>query len=147
MNAVMVFLHVWGVLIAVGGMHYVMGVLAPTAKKIGTPESAAFVAAATSKFRLFVWVSIVLLILSGLHLMMANHLLRSERAPLLLLKIALAVIVFSISLGLTLPFKAFERMQQNRLFWIRVNLLVAVVVVFLGAYLSTANWATVPSAP
>jgi hypothetical protein len=92
-------------------------------------------AATGRKFRAVVWVSILLLTLSGLHLMFARGHIRSPNFTILLLKIAFALVVFGISLGLTLPIKAFEQMQRNRLFWQRMNLVVAGIVLFLAAWL------------
>jgi len=134
-NTVMIFLHLFGVVAAIGGVHYVVTVLTPLARRMGEPAGPDLLAAAGRKFRAIVWVSIVLITLSGLHLMFARGHLKSPNLPMLLLKVALALVVFGISLGLTLPIKAFGQMQRNRLFWQRMNLVVAAIVLFLAAWL------------
>ena len=131
----MIFLHLFGAIAGIGGIHYVVTVLAPAARRMGEPAGSEMLSTVMRRFRPIVWTSIALLVLSGTHLLFARGHLKSPNAPILFLKIALAFVVFGITLALTLPLKAFEAMQKRRLYWQRINLLVAAVVIFLAAYL------------
>ncbi len=135
MLSVMVFLHVLAVVIAVGGMHYVMTVLMPVAKKMGPPSGPALMEAASNKFRTLVWVSIALLVITGGHLTFARGLLQTDRAPFLLVKIGLALVIFAISLGMTLPLPALAGLQKKRPLLLRINIVLAMVVIFLGIWI------------
>lgn len=132
----MKFVHVLAVIIAIGGMHYVMTVLMPVARRMGPPAGPQVLEAAGKKFHVLVWICIALLILSGLHLTFAKGYLKTDRATLLMAKIGLALVIFAISLGQSLPFPALANFQKKRPVFLRVNLVLAVVVIFLGVWIS-----------
>lgn len=136
MDPIMKFVHILGVVIAIGGMHYVMTVLMPVAKKMGPPTGPQVMEATSKKFHVLVWISIALLILSGLHLTFAKGYLKTDRATLLLLKIGLALVIFAISLGLSLPVPALANLRKNKALFLRVNVVLAMVVIFLGVWVS-----------
>jgi uncharacterized membrane protein len=136
MDPIMKFVHLLGVVVAIGGMHYVMTVLLPVTRKLGPPVGPQVMESASKKFHVLVWVSIALLLLSGLHLTFAKGWLKTDRATLLLMKIGLALVVFGISLALSLPIPALAKIQAKRATFIRVNLLLAIVVIFLGVWVS-----------
>jgi hypothetical protein len=54
---------------------------------------------------------------------------------ILLVKIALALVVFGVAFALTIPGGMFAGMQARRKAWLTVNVALALVVVFLSAYL------------
>jgi uncharacterized membrane protein len=132
----MKYVHILAVVIAIGGMHYVMTVLMPVARKMGPPAGPQVLAAASKKFHVLVWVSIVLLLLSGLHLTFAKGWLKTDRSALLMGKIGLALVIFAIALGQSLPIPALANFQKMRPLFLRVNLVLALVVIFLGVWLT-----------
>jgi len=137
MNAIMKFVHVLAVVLAVGGMHYVMTVLMPVAKQMGPPGGPQLMERASKKFHVIVWIAIVLLLLSGLHLLFARGWLgRPDTRGLMLLKIGLALAVFAISLGLSLPLPALANFQKKRALFLRVNVVLAMIVIFLGCWIT-----------
>jgi hypothetical protein len=54
---------------------------------------------------------------------------------LLTVKIVLALFVFVIALGLTLPFRLFDWVRARRQIWLSVAVGLAVAVIFISAYL------------
>jgi len=54
---------------------------------------------------------------------------------LLTVKIVLAFAVFAISLALTLPFQALERVRQRREKWLSIALVLGLIVILISAYL------------
>lgn len=136
MSTVFQWIHVSAAALGVGGMGFLLLVLWPSARVLTPEQRDALLQAVGGKFRWVSWTVILLLIISGLY----NMSLVWE-APwgrywqMLTVKIALAVVVFLISLGLTLPFKLLEPFRARRKQWLTAAFAVGLVVILISAYL------------
>ena len=122
---------------AVGGMAFMLFILMPSLRVLGEEQRALLARAVLDRFRWVSWGAMVLLIASGLYTIR----MRTWEAPwgpywkLLTLKIFLALVVFTISLLLTLPIPALERFRTQRRKWLSIGLGIAVCVILISAYL------------
>jgi len=136
MSTVFQWIHLSAAVVGVGGMGFLLVVLLPSARVLTPDQRDVLLQAVGGKFRWVSWTVILLLIISGLY----NVSLVWE-APwgrywqMLTVKIALAVVVFLISLGLTLPFKFLEPIRARRKHWLTAAFAVALVVILISAYL------------
>lgn len=136
MSTVFQWIHVSAAVVGVGGMGFLLVVLLPSARVLTPEQRDLLLQAVGGKFRWVSWTVILLLIISGLY----NMSLVWE-APwgrywqMLTVKIALAVVVFLISLSLTLPFKFLEPFHARRKPWLTAAFVVALVVILISAYL------------
>jgi len=136
MSTVFQWIHLSAAVVGVGGMGFLLVVLLPSARVLTPEQRDVLLQAVGGKFRWVSWTVIILLVVSGLY----NVSLVWE-APwgrywqMLTVKIALAVVVFLISLGLTLPFKFLEPIRARRKHWLTAAFAVALVVILISAYL------------
>ena len=114
-------------------------VLLPSLGVLGTEQRDQLVRAVMGRFRWVSWTVIVLLLVSGLY----NVRLVWE-APwgtyweLLTAKIILALVVFAISLALTLPLRFLQSFRARRRVWLILAFGLAMVVILISAYLRRA---------
>lgn len=112
-------------------------ILMPSLRVLGDEQRALLVRAVLDRFRWVSWGAMILLLASGLYTIRV----RTWEAPwgpywkLLTLKIFLALVVFTISLLLTLPIPALERFRAERRRWLSIGLGIAVGVILISAYL------------
>ncbi|HEV2492319.1 MAG TPA: hypothetical protein VG204_04530 [Terriglobia bacterium] len=136
MSTLFQWIHVSAAVVGVGGMGFLLLVLMPSARILTPEERDLLMQMVGGKFRWMSWTVMILLVGSGLY----NMSLVWE-APwgsywqMLTVKIALAVVVFLISLGLTLPFKFLEPFRARRKQWLTAAFAVALVVILISAYL------------
>ncbi len=136
MSTLFQWIHVSAAVVGVGGMGFVLIVLLPSSRVLSPEQRYLLMKAVGEKFRWVSWAVILLLIGSGLY-----NLSLVWEAPwgrywqLLTVKIALAAVVFLISLCLTLPLKFLEPFRARRKFWLTIAFSVALVVILISAYL------------
>jgi len=137
MTALVQWLHLTAAAVGVGGMAFLLLVLLPAARALGDEQRAVLFKSVLGRFRWASWGAMLLLLVSGLY----NLRLRAWEAPwgpywrFLTLKIVLAFCVFAISLLLTLPISALDRIRARRQMWLSIALGVALVVILISAYL------------
>jgi len=136
MSTVFQWIHVSAAVLGVGGMAFLLFILLPSSRLLDPEPAARLMKAVQGKFRWVTWGVIVLLVGSGLY-----NLSLVWEAPwgrywqLLTVKIALAAVVFLISLALTLPLGALEPFRARRKLWLTVAFSTALVVILISAYL------------
>jgi uncharacterized membrane protein len=136
MSTVFQWIHVSAAVVGVGGMGFLLVVLLPSARVLTPEQRDLLMQAVGGKFRWMSWTVILLLIGSGFY-----NLSLVWEAPwgrywqMLTVKISLAVVVFLISLCLTLPFKFLGPFRARRKQWLTAAFAVALVVILISAYL------------
>lgn len=136
MSTVFQWIHVSAAILGVGGMAFLLFILLPSARVLDPEQATRLMKTVQGKFRWVSWSVIVLLIGSGLY-----NLSLVWEAPwgrywqLLTVKIALAAVVFLVSLALTLPLRALEPFRTRRKLWLTVAFSTALVVILISAYL------------
>lgn len=131
------WIHLLAAVFAVGGVVFVRLVLIPTA---ASDEGASpFVQKVIDRFRPFLWACIGLLLASGLYnvflVAVRGGLAVTGYSHILMTKIVLALIMFGIAFGLTMPGDATSGLKANRKLWLSVNVGLGLAVLFLSAYL------------
>ena len=131
------WVHLLAAVLAVGGVVFVRLVLIPSAAS--DEDASPFVQKAIDRFRPILWACIGLLLVSGLY----NVFLVAVRggfavtgySHILMTKIVLALVMFGIAFGLTLPGDPTSGLKANRKLWLSVNVILGMVVLFMSAYL------------
>jgi uncharacterized membrane protein len=137
MSTLVQWIHLTAAVIGVGGIAFLVVILFPSMRVLSAEQRDVFLKTILGRFRWAAWSVIVLLLGSGLY----NIRLRAWEAlwgpywTWLTVKIVLAFGVFTISLLLTLPFKAFDRFRARRQLWLTSALALALVVILISAYL------------
>lgn len=137
MTVLIQWIHLVAAAAAVGGMAFVIFILLPALSVLGEEQRTTLAKAVMARFRWVSWSAIILLIGSGIY----NIRVRAWEAPwgtywkLLTLKIFLALVVFTISLLLTLPISPLESFRARRRRWLSIALGVAVGVILISAFL------------
>jgi len=131
------WVHVTAAVFGIGGIAFLLAVLLPSARALGPVQRGQLLRAVSSRFRWLSWSVIVLLILSGLYNVRQFYweVAWGRSWTLLTVKIVLAFAVFAISLALTLPFQALERVRQRREKWLSIALVLGLIVILISAYL------------
>jgi len=136
MSTVFQWIHLSAAVIGVGGMAFLLMILFPSARVLSPDQRDVLVKAVAGRFRWVSWAVIALLLGSGLY----NVSLVWE-APwgtywaFLAVKIALAGVVFLITLCMTLPLHLFDPFRARRKMWLTIALTLALVVILISAYL------------
>jgi uncharacterized membrane protein len=137
MTILVQWIHLVAAVAAVGGMAFVLFVLLPSLRVLEEGQRMALAKTVMGRFRWVSWGAIIVLIGSGVY----NIRVRAWEAPwgtywaLLTLKIFLALVVFAISLLLTLPIPALESFRARRRMWLSIALGIAVGVILISAFL------------
>ncbi len=136
MPALMQWLHLAGVIVAVGGTFFVRLVLLRSFVAIDAQARQRIMAGVTRWFFPMLWVAIAAIALSGVYnVILALHIPSQVYRAVLSLKILLALVLFGIAFAITLPWPAFAGMQKKRPFWLTANIVLAAVIVLLSAFL------------
>jgi uncharacterized membrane protein len=134
------WIHLGAAVVGVGGIGFLLMVLIPSGAILEPRHRDQLFRAVTGRFRWISWSIIVLLTASGLYNVRQYY----WEAPwgrawkLLAAKVALALVVFSISLSLTLPLKPFNWFRARRKFWLTAAFTLAMIVILISAYLRRA---------
>ena len=137
MTPLVQWVHLISAVVGVGGIAFVLVVLLPSLRVLSDDHSSLLLKTVMGRFRWASWAAILLLLGSGLYSLR----LRAWEAPwgtywkFLTVKIFLALCVFIISLLLTLPFPALDRVRAKRQLWLSIALGIAAVVILISAYL------------
>jgi uncharacterized membrane protein len=140
MSTIFQWVHVGAAVIGVGGMGFLIIVLLPSLGALGPEQREQLAQAVMGRFRWVSWTVIVLLLASGLY----NVKLVWE-APwgtywsFLTFKVILALLVFAISLALTLPFDFLKGFRARRRLWLTLAFALAMAVILVSAYLRRGN--------
>lgn len=142
LRIVMQWLHVTSVMAAIGGLTFIVLVLAPASATIAPQEAGTLMAAVGGRFRVLVWLAIAGISVSGIYMAVTQTPLRAWRdlvttmyGKLLLAKIVLGVIIATISLALTVPLPFLASVQEYMLGLLWVNFFVAIIVVAIATRL------------
>jgi uncharacterized membrane protein len=137
MTILVQWVHLIAAVTAVGGMAFMLFILMPSMRVLNDEQRAQLAKAVSGRFRWVSWGAIILLIASGIF----NIRVRAWEAPwgtywsVLTLKVVLALVVFTISLLLTLPIPGLESFRAQRQRWLTIALSIAVFVILISAYL------------
>jgi len=121
----------------VGGIAFMHIILLPSARALNPDQRQMLLKAVTEKFRWVSWSVIVLLLGSGLYNIRQFY----WEVPwgyswkLLTVKIVLALLLFTIVLGLTLPLQFLGWFRARRQMWLAIALTLAMTVILISAYL------------
>ena len=136
MPVVMQWVHLAGVIVAVGGTVFIRLVLLRSFVAIDAQARQRVMAGVTRWFFPLLWVAIAAIVLSGVYnVILALHIPSQVYRAVLSLKILLALVLFGIAFAITLPWPAFAEVQKKRPFWLMVNIVLAAVIVLLSAFL------------
>lgn len=137
MTVLIQWIHLVAAVTAVGGMAFMLFILMPSMRVLNDEQRAELSKAISGRFRWVSWGAIIILIATGIF----NIRVRAWEAPwgtywsVLTLKIFLALVVFTISLLLTLPIPGLESFRAQRQRWLSIALGIAVAVILISAYL------------
>jgi len=136
MPALMQWLHLAGVIVAVGGTVFVRLVLLRSFVAIDAQARQRIMAGVSRWFFPLLWYAILAILISGIYnLILALHIPSSLYRAILSVKVLLALALFAIAFAITLPWPAFAAMQKKRPFWMTVNIVLAAIIVLLSAFL------------
>jgi uncharacterized membrane protein len=138
----MQWLHVASVIAAIGGVTFIVLVLAPASGAIAPQDAGKLMAAVGGRFAVLVWLAIAGISVSGIYMAFTQTPLRAWRdlvatpyGKLLLAKIVLGVVIAKISLALTLPLHFLAGVQEQMLGLLWVNFILAIVVITIATRL------------
>ncbi len=130
------WVHLAGAVIAVGAISFLLIILLPSTRVLNSDQQRLLLKAVMGKFRWVSWSAIILLLGSGLY-----NVRQVWEVPwgtywkFLTIKIGLALLVFAISLCLTLPLRIFDWFRARRRVWLSIAFALAMTVILISAYL------------
>src|SRR3990172_8322932 len=134
-NVVVTAVHVLSAILAVGGVAFLRFVALPFAEGLPDAEKQRFQQAIRKRFVPILHGSFAMLFLTGIHHITRLALNRLPFTGALVAKIVLALAIIFIGVALTMP-SGFAGMKARRKQWLLVNLCLALVVVFLGVWVT-----------
>jgi len=131
------WVHVSAAVFGVGGIAFLYIVLLPSVGSLNPDQRESLLKAVLGKFRWVSWSVIFLLFVSGLYNVRQYYWeVPWGRAWLLLtIKIMLAMLVFAIAFGLSIPLKLLNWFRARRQMWLAIALSLAMIVILISAYL------------
>jgi uncharacterized membrane protein len=137
MSTLMQWIHVSAAVVAVGGMAFLLFLLFPSARALSPPERDVLMRKIQERFRWVSWSAIFLLVGSGLYNVRAYYweLAWGRAWKFLTLKILLALMVFAVSLMLTVPLPYFDKIRAQRQRWLGIAFALAMIVILISTYL------------
>ena len=139
----MQWIHVASVAIAVGGIFLLRFVACPAMKKTFPDDEGArtrLTKAIVARFKMVVHSAIALLLISGLYLLFATPALGIFKHSAayrhgMETKVVLALVLFFISIMLTMTRGKPNYFQKSRDCWLVVNFIIALVIIGIAAFL------------
>ncbi len=132
----MQWLHLLAAVVGVGAVVFFRILLLPSLGSLPPEQRSALVARLAPRFRLAVWLAIIVLIFSGVfNLLESPRLAEPAYRHVLEVKLVLALVLFSIALAATLPLPSLNRIQQKRPALLATNVVLGVIIILLSAYL------------
>ncbi|HEV2351074.1 MAG TPA: hypothetical protein VG028_14630 [Terriglobia bacterium] len=137
MSTFVQWVHVSAAVLGVGGIAFLYIILLPSVRALNPDQRDTLLKAVLGKFRWVSWAVILLLLISGLYNVRQYYWeVPWGRAWLMLtVKIAFAMLVFAIALGLSLPLKFLHWFRARRQMWLAIALTLAMIVILISAYL------------
>lgn len=136
LSAFMQWLHITAAVIGVGGIAFLRLILLPSLADLDQQARERLLQSVLPKFRLAVWTVIGVLLVSGIYnIATSGHLADPRYRTVLELKLLLALTLFAVAFGITLPFPALSRFQRQRRHWLAVNLVLGIIILLFSAYL------------
>jgi len=137
MSSFVQWVHLSAAVIGVGGMGFLLLLLLPSLGRVSADQRDLLMKSVLGRFRWVSWSVIVLLMASGLYNIRQFYweVAWGRAWKFLTLKIALAFVVFVISLLLTLPLQVLNRFRAHRERWLWVAFAVGLGVILISAYL------------
>ncbi len=134
------WLHLLSAIVAIGGSFFLRFVLLPASRSLDEVQQRQLTDGVMKRFRPILWVSIAVLFFTGLYnvgmvAMRGGLAAAPAYLHILLTKILLALVIFGIAFLLTTPGDLFSSLKTRRKQLLAVNVVLAVIVVFLSAYL------------
>ena len=118
-------------------MAFLAAILLPSLRIVDPEQRQLIVRSVTGRFRWVTWVIVPLLMSSGLYNVRQYYweVPWGREWKLLVLKIALSGLMFSIVLALTLPFRMFDWFRVRRERWLAAALALGFIIFFISAFL------------
>ena len=136
MKAIMQWLHLAAVVVAVGGTAFIRLILLRSFIAIDMQARQRVMAGVARHFYPTLWWAILAILVSGLfNLHEALQGADALYVAVLAAKILLALILFAVAFAVTLPWPSLAEFQRQRPRWLAVNLALAAVILFLSAVL------------
>jgi uncharacterized membrane protein len=139
-DLIMRWLHIFSVIAAVGATLFMRLVLLPSLASFGDETRTQLLKSLAGKLRILIHSAIGGILISGLY--NTHRLWRTSVAPygfIYTAKVALALVVFVVAIFLTSSNPKRASFQANRKKWLGVNVVLAVIIVLLSAYLRTLH--------
>ena len=137
MSTLMQGIHLVAAVVGIGAIGFIHMILIPSARALEPEQRDLLFKRVAGKYHYIVWSTVLMLLASGLYNIHAhawNH-------PggvywfWLTVKMVLALGVFFLAIGLTLPFAAFDWLRERRAMWLSITFALAMIVIFISAYL------------
>jgi uncharacterized membrane protein len=137
MTTLVQWIHVTAAVIGIGGMGFLLLILRPSLRVLNSEQREQLAKAVLGRFRWASWIVIGVLLASGLYALRQYYweVPWGKAWKFLTLKIVLALVVFLLSLGLTLPLKFLERFRARRHLWLAIAFGLGISVILISAYL------------
>lgn len=143
------FLHIFSVIVLVGGSFFLRFVVIPAAKDLPDDLHEAFRERLFKRWKRFVHTGLLFLILSGVYnliLAMKDHRRDFTYHGLIGLKLFLAMGVIFLAIALTAKGEWSANLRKNSKRWLLLNLLLAIGVVAISGYLKVRGVPSIPAA-
>ena len=137
MATLMQWIHLTAAVVGIGGMGFLLLILMPSLEILSPEQRDSLSKAVLGRFRWASWSAIFLLLATGLYNVRNYYweVAWGRSWLVLTVKIVLAMVVFAIALGLTLPLESLAPVRARRRQWLTAGFAVGVVVILLSAYL------------
>jgi uncharacterized membrane protein len=137
MSTLVQWIHLTAAVLGIGGIGFLLLALMPSLGVLSPEQRDALARAVLRKFRWVSWSAIILLLASGIYNVRQYYweVAWGRSWEILTAKIVLALIVFAISLALTIPLGILKRFRERRRFWLAMAFALGAVVILLSAFL------------
>jgi uncharacterized membrane protein len=130
------WVHVTAAVLGMGGIGFLLVILIPATRVLSPEQREVLLKAVLGKFRWVSWAVIILLLASGLYnVRLAWEVPWGTYWKFLTIKIILALLVFAISLCLTVPLKFLAWFRARRDLWLSVAFGLGIATLLISAYL------------
>ncbi len=139
------WLHVGSVVLIVGGFFFFRVVLIPIANRLSDQNT--LISSALRRFSGIVWSALLTVLISGLYNVIAFF--RTARTSateaaasdyslyilVLGIKFFIVFLIYTLAIILTFPYPVFETVQKKPSPWLNILILLALITIFLSAFL------------
>jgi len=137
MSTFVQWIHLTAVVMSIGGIAFLLFVLRPSIGNLPSEQRERLAEQVMSRFRWVIWSAILVILVSGFYSIRAYYWEAAwgKSWELLTVKIVLALLVFVVAIGLTLPFKFCNWVRAHTQIWLAIALGLAAAVIYISAYL------------